>query len=131
MFEAFKTAHPDEYKNARMILLAFHYETLTARSTQFPIYWDEERFVHIYGRHYVDYFVNLSTYKGTHFQYSYKDIRRLVCLVLESLKDPIESALSDGKPFNQYGDQGYYFNGNYYTLRIAENGRLMTFFPMA
>lgn len=131
VFEAFKTAHPEEYKNARMILLAFHDETLTARSTQFPIYWDEERFVHIYGRHYVDYFINFSTYKGTHFQYSYKDIRRLVCLVLESLKEPIESALSVGKPFNQYGDQGYYFNGNYYTLRIAENGRLMTFFPMA
>jgi hypothetical protein len=131
VFQKFKTDHAKEYRNARMILLGFHDETLTENSSQYPIYWDEERFVHIYARHYVDYFINFSTYKGTHFQYSYKDIRRLVCLILNNLKEQIEAALSVGRRFDKYGDQGYYFNGNYYTLRIEETGRLMTFFPMA
>jgi hypothetical protein len=131
VFESFKAAYPEEYVVARTTLIGFHDETLTPNSSQYPIYWDEERFVHIYGRHYVDYFVNFSTYKGTRFQYTYKDIRRVICLVLESLKEPIEAALSSGKRFDKYGDQGYYFNGNYYTLRIDETGRLMTFFPMA
>ncbi|MEJ7780844.1 MAG: hypothetical protein WKF68_14780 [Daejeonella sp.] len=113
-----------------MVLLSFKDETLTEHVTQYPIYWDEERFIHIYGRHYVDYFINFSTYKGTHFQYSYKDIRRLVCLILKSLQNEIESSLSNEWQYDKYGDQGYYFNGNYYTLRI-DNGRLMTFFPMS
>ncbi len=131
VFENFKLAHPKEYINARTTLIGFSDETLTSNSPLYPIYWDEERFTHIYGRHYVDYFINFSTYKGTHFQYTYKDIRRLICLILDSLKEPIEAALSAGKRFDKYGDQGYYFNGNYYTLRIEESGRLMTFFPMA
>ncbi|MBS1501363.1 MAG: hypothetical protein JST32_04835 [Bacteroidetes bacterium] len=131
VFQTFKFTYPEEYLTARTMLIGFHDETLTSTSSQYPIYWDEERFIHIYGRHYVDYFVNFSTYKGTHFQYTYKDIRRLICLVLDSLKEPIEAALSTGRRFDKYGDQGYYFNGNYYTLRIDETGRLMTFFPMA
>ncbi|WGQ11865.1 hypothetical protein QG516_09450 [Pedobacter gandavensis] len=130
VWENFIKQHPEEYLITRRNLIPFANETLTNHITQFPIYWDEERFIHIYGRHYVDFFINFSTYKGTHFQYGYKDIRRLACLVLESLKQPIEQSLANGKGFNKYGDQGYYFNGNYYTLRISSAGRLMTFFPM-
>ncbi|TCC91932.1 hypothetical protein EZ428_09295 [Pedobacter frigiditerrae] len=130
VFEKFKINHPSEYRNTRMMLMSFREETLTNTWPQYPIYWDEERFIHIYGRHYVDYFINFSTYNGTHFQYTYKDIRRLICLVLDSLREDIESSLSNGKRYDKYGDQGYYFNGDYYTLRIDETGRLMTFFPM-
>jgi hypothetical protein len=130
-FDIFKKDFPDAYRDTRRAFILFQTETLSEHTTQYPIYWDEERFVHIYGRHYVDYFINMSTYKGTHFQYNYKDIRRVICLVLDSLKDDIELALSSGKKYNKYGDQGYYFNGNYYTLRIEETGRLMTFFPMS
>lgn len=131
VFEKFKNDYPSEYSNTRMTLRSFREETLTDKWPKYPIYWDEDRFVHIYGRHYVNYFIIFSTYKGTHFQYTYKDIRRVICLVLDSLREEIEDALSKGKGFNKYGDQGYYFNGDYYTLRIEESGRLMTFFPMA
>ncbi|WP_316818448.1 hypothetical protein [Pedobacter nyackensis] len=130
-FEKFKLDFPDAYRQTRGAFLAFTNETLSEHKTQHPVYWDEERFVHIYGRHYVDHFINMSTYNGTHFQYSFKDIRRLLCMVLESLQGEIEAALSSGKNYNKYGDQGYYFNGNYYTLKIDANGRLMTFFPMS
>ena len=79
----------------------------------------------------MDYFIHFSTYKGTHFSYTDKDIRRVICGVLDSLRVEIQAALSSGKRYDKYGDQGYYFNGDYYTLRIEETGRLMTFFPMA
>ena len=131
IFEKFKQDHPLEYKNVRLMIRGFREETLTNSWPKYPIYWDEDRFIHIYGRHYVDYFINFSTYNGTHFQYSYKDIRRLICLILDSLREQIELSLSNGKRFDKYGDQGYYFNGDYFTLRIDETGRLMTFFPMA
>lgn len=130
-FEKFKVDFPDAYRQTRGAFLQFTDETLSEHQTQHPVYWDEERFVHIYGRHYVDHFINMSTYNGTHFQYSFKDVRRLLCMVLESLQKEIEIALSGGKNYNKYGDQGYYFNGNYYTLKIDANGRLMTFFPMS
>ncbi|MGM9478410.1 hypothetical protein ACS5PU_18435 [Pedobacter sp. GSP4] len=130
-FEQFKLDFPDAYRQTRAAFLKFTDETLSENETQHPVYWDEERFVHIYGRHYVDHFINMSTYKGTHFQYSFKDIRRLLCLVLKSLEDEIEAALSSGRNYNKYGDQGYYFDGNYYTLKIDADGRLMTFFPMS
>jgi len=131
VFEKFKKEHPTEYKQVQLTFKSFREETLTNDWPEYPIFWDEERFIHIYGRHYVDYFIHFSTYKGTHFSYTDKDIRRVICGVLDSLRVEIEAALSSGKRYDKYGDQGYYFNGDYYTLRIEETGRLMTFFPMA
>lgn len=129
-FKSFKKDFPEAHRICRGTLLTFEAETLLDQKS-FPIYWDEERFIHIYGRHYVAYFTHLSTYQGTQFQYTYKDIRRLLCLVLESLREDIEINLTAGKKYNRYGDMGYYFNGDYFTLKIEESGRVMTFHPMS
>jgi len=129
-FNSFKHAHPERYRELLGAILTFNTETLYFSNTNFPIYWDFERFIHIYIRHYHNFIIDDSTYKGTKFQYNYKDIRSIACLIIESLNKEINAVLSSGKPYNKYGDQGYYFNGNYYTLRIESDGRLMAFHPL-
>lgn len=129
-FDAFKKSHPERYRELWGVVLVFDTETLYYYNTEFPVYWDFERFIHIYIRHYHNFIIDDSTYKGTKFQYNYKDIRRIACLIIEKLNDDISVSLSSGKSYNKYGDQGYYFNGNYYTLRIDSSGRLMAFHPL-
>lgn len=128
--EKFRNEYPDKYRELYGVTLTFETETLSEYKTENPIYWDFERFIHIYLRHYKNFFIESSTYRGTHFQYSYHDIRRLVRLIIESLKEDIEFALNHGNPYAKYGDQGYYFNGNFFNLRIDKDGRIMQFHPL-
>jgi hypothetical protein len=128
--EKFREAHPEKYKELYGVVLSFDTEPLSNYKTAFPIYWDFERFIHIYLRHYSNFFIEQSTARGTHFQYSYKDIRRVACLIIENLKEEIETDLPKGKGYSKYGDKGYYFNGNFYTIRIDKQGRLMQFHPL-
>jgi len=128
--EKFREANPEKYKELYGVVLTFETETISEYKTEFPIYWDFERFIHIYLRHYANFFIEQSTARGTHFQYSYKDIRRIACLIIENLKEEIEADLSKGNGYSKYGDKGYYFNGNFYTIRIDKQGRLMQFHPI-
>ncbi|MCK4813098.1 MAG: hypothetical protein KAT14_04095 [Candidatus Marinimicrobia bacterium] len=128
--EQFKETYPDKYKELCFVTLTFQTETLTNYKTDHPVYWDFERFIHIYLRHYKNFFIEQSTARGTLFQYTYKDVRRLACLIIENLKEEIETELKKGNGYFKYDDMGYYFNGNYYTIRIDNGGRLMQFHPL-
>lgn len=106
----------------------FETETLLYLGPQACIYWDFERFIHIFLRHNPDFFVSASSKgQGTHFQYSFQDIHRVAKIILDQLKDAINSKLSFGKPFVI---NGHYYNGNHYQVRIDPNGRLMQFHPL-
>ncbi len=129
-FEIFRKAYPEKFKELKGVTLMFETETLSNYKTTNPVYWDFERFIHIYLRHYKEFFIEQSTARGTHFQYSYEDIKRLVCLIIKNLNEEIELALSSGKGYSKYDDQGYYFNGNFYAIRIDKTGRLMQFHPL-
>lgn len=106
----------------------FETETLAYLGPKACIYWDFERFIHIFLRHNPDFFVPAST-KGqsSHFQYSFRDIFRVVKIVIGQLSDKINLALNAGKPFVI---NGHYYNGNHYQLRIEADGRLMQFHPL-
>lgn len=120
-------SYPEEFVEMYNALMHFKTDTLTAYKTDYPIYLDFERFAHIYLKHYDKFFIPASTLRGTHFQYKYKDIRRLLTNIIEKLRGEIEVSLSSGKEYRKYSDQGYYFNGNYYTLRISPEGRVLQF----
>jgi hypothetical protein len=120
-------SNPTLFVDMYNAVMHFKTDTLTAYKTDYPIYLDFERYAHIYLKHYDKFFIPASTLKGTPFQYSYKDIRRLLTLIIENLRDKIEETLSEGKEYRKYSDQGYYFNGNYYTLRISPEGRVLQF----
>ena len=50
-------------------------------------------------------------------------------IAIRKLSDKINDRLSDGKDFRVYGDKALYFNGNYYSLRIENTGRIDSFYP--
>jgi hypothetical protein len=120
-------SNPENFVEMYNAIMHFRTDTLTNYKTAYPVYLDFERFAHIYLKHYDKFFIPASTLRGTHFQYSYKDVRRVITLIIEELKDEIEESLSKGKEYRKYGNQGYYFNGNYYTLWIDADGRLLQF----
>ncbi len=105
----------------------FEDETLAVLSKQISVYWNWERYIHIYSRHYPDLNIPNSTKgSGTPFQYKLKDIRQMVKIILDDLRDEIIAGLSHG---NDYEKKAYYYNGNHYSIQIAPDGRLMAFHP--
>ena len=128
--DKFRELYPNNYKELNVVLTNFETETLSQYKTQYPIYWDYERFIHIYLGHYKNFFIKQSEPNKTPFQYSYRDIRRLACLIIEQLRSDIETRLSQGKSYGKWGDKGFYFNGNYYQIRIDSTGKLMQFHPL-
>ena len=66
----------------------------------------------------------------TKFQYTQKDIRRILKIAIENLKDKINEKLKEGKEFRIWGDRSIYFNGNHYSLHILKDGRVAAFHPM-
>ncbi len=106
----------------------FETETLEYLDPIAVIYWNFERFIHIFLRHNPNFFVAASTKgQGTSFQYSQKDITRLIKIVVQQEKEKIIDRLKQGK---EYAGIGIYYNGNHYQLRIAANGLLLQFHPM-
>jgi len=125
-----KTENEAAWMELMKLVYGFEAETLTLWGWTQHVYWDFERFIHIYLRHYKKFLINESSKgQGTGFQYSLKDIRRIINIVLDANKDAIESRLKAGKGFHLQNDKGYYFNGNYYSLKIDPDGRLMQFHP--
>ncbi|MBS1511020.1 MAG: hypothetical protein JST86_09275 [Bacteroidetes bacterium] len=106
----------------------FETETLAYLGPKACIYWDFERFIHIFLRHYPDFFVPASTKgQGKHFQYYFQDIQRVAKIILNQLKDKINGKLESG---NQFTINGHYYNGNHYQVRIDPDGKLMQFHPL-
>lgn len=106
----------------------FETETLAYLGPKACIYWDFERFIHIFFRHNPYFFIKVSTKgQGTNFQYNFQDIIRVAKIVLQQLRDDINSKLYLGKSFSV---NGHYYNGNHYQLRIDPDGRLMQFHPL-
>jgi len=110
--------------------LASRFEEERLLMCHFPVWWDFERFLHIYLRHVQETQVGERFAKKTQFQYSFKDIRKLIEIVLEKIQDEIEEHFikSPTKDFKRQGSRSVYYNGDFYTVHIATNGRLMTFY---
>lgn len=95
-----------------------------------PIYWDYEGFLHIYLRHCDELAIEGHFENKTKFQYTQKDIKRILKIAIEELKPKINEKLKEGKDFRIYGDRSLYFNGNHYSLHILADGRVAAFHPM-
>ncbi|TDO23726.1 hypothetical protein [Pedobacter duraquae] len=125
-----KVYNEPAWRELMKLIYGFESEVLTLWGWRHQIYWDFERFIHIYLRHYKDFLINGSSKgQGTGFQYTLKDIRRIINIVLEQNHQAIEERLDQGKGFHIQNDKGHYYNGNYYSLRINPDGKLMQFHP--
>lgn len=96
-----------------------------------PIWWDIERFLHIYIRHIAELQPDGNFKNKTVFQYKFEDIRKLVCAVIDSVSKDIDDEFkaNPAKSFKRQGKRAVYYNGNYYKVEIEPSGRLVTFHP--
>ena len=98
---------------------------------EIPIWVDFERFLHIYIRHVEEVQVGERFSDKTVFQYHFKDILRLIKLVIASVYEEIKAHFS-AKPtqnFRRMGRRSVYYDGNYYRVEIEPSGKLITFHP--
>jgi hypothetical protein len=96
-----------------------------------PIWWDFERFLHIYIRHVKETKVGERFTEKTIFQYKFRDIKRIVKTVIERVYDEIIQHFKEKplKNFRRMGTRSIYYDGTYYRIEIEPNGRLITFHP--
>lgn len=96
------------------------------------LYMDLDSFIHIYLRH-VEELKNNQIYgERTKFQLREEDVMIVIDHVLHDLNDDYQH-FKDEHPdweFRRYSNQAYYYNGDYYAIRIEPNGRLETFYKL-
>ncbi|MGV0752387.1 hypothetical protein [Empedobacter brevis] len=129
-FEQIKEEFPEIFSELQKSRIQFSTESLEYHEMVTPIYWDYEGFLHIYLRHCDDLAIEGHFENKTKFQYTQKDIRRILKITIEELKNRINEKLKEGKDFRIFGDKSLYFNGNHYSLHILANGRVAAFHPM-
>lgn len=95
------------------------------------IWWNIERFLHIFIRHFGDLQPDGIFKNKTVFQYKYEDIRCVICNVIESVEKEIEEwfRCNPNKTFKRFGSQAIHYNGNYYRVDVEPSGKLLAFHP--
>lgn len=114
-----------------IILFSIDFEDEVILPYELPIWWDFERFLHIYMRHVKETKVGERFEDKTIFQYKLQDIRRLVSRVLDTIYKEILQHFNDNPTatFKRIGKRSVYYDGNYYRVEIEPSGRLITFHP--
>ena len=122
----------DDFENLRKVCGDFETETLIEWFV--PIYWDLERFLHIYVKHVLETkFGDGQFKKRTFFQYQYRDIRILLQQVLkqeeQSIKDHFLKISMNliTRDYHRFGTKAILYNNDRYKLHINSNGRILSF----
>jgi hypothetical protein len=94
------------------------------------IYWELAGYLHIALRHVREMQVGL--FKGkTPFPYGATDLEILVERVLAQVAEEIRTHYEKARPrsaFSRHGKMSIYFNGDFFSLKIDEGGRLVSFY---
>jgi hypothetical protein len=111
--------------------LCFYFENELLLPYELPIWWDFERFLHIFIRHVKETKVGERFDEKTIFQYKFDEIQKIVEAVLESVYKDIYLHFKERpkENFRRMGSRSIYYDGNYYRVEIEPNGRLLTFHP--
>jgi hypothetical protein len=114
----------------RIIVIAAQFEDDVILPYEFPIWWNFERFLHIYIRHVKETKVGERFAEKTIFQYKFKDVRRIIDAVLTSIYPEVEEHFRKTTDiFRRMGKRAVYYDGIYYRVEIESNGLLRTFHP--
>lgn len=96
------------------------------------LYMDLDSFIHIYLRHVEELKNNQIYEERTKFQLREEDVMIVIEHVLYELNDDYQH-FKDEHPnweYRKYSNQAYYYNGDYYAIRIDANGQLTTFYKL-
>lgn len=113
----------------KIMEIAKTFEPERLNNGKFPVWWDFERFVHIFMRHVRETHIGDRFEEKTLFQYKFEDITRLVEKVISIIDDEIfeHFTINPTKEFKKIGQASIYYNGDYYEIQVAPDGRLMRF----
>ena len=98
---------------------------------KFPIWWNLERFLHIYLRHVKETNVGERFVGKSLFKYSFKNVRRIVSAVIKQEYEEIEKHFATGTKsnFKRQGKRAVYYDGVYYRFEIDYTGLIVVFHP--
>lgn len=94
-----------------------------------PIYLDIDGYLHIYMRHAEEMKVNAHFEHKDNFQWKEADILTVMKHVIAQVNAEVQ-AYFEANPqgrYSRYGNQSLYFEGDYYTFHIENDGRISTF----
>jgi len=96
------------------------------------LYLDLDGFMHIYLRHVEELSTSGLYPERTKFQLEEKNVEIAIDHVMHALNDEYQIFRENypDRPFRKYSDQAYYYNGDYYVLRVEPDGRLIQFFKI-
>lgn len=96
------------------------------------IYLDLDSYLHIFMRHVEEMQVNEHFAHKDNFQWNLDDVMTVIQHVIEKVNPEFQEYVENnkGKQFKKYGDQAVYFEGDYYAVYIAANGRLESLFKI-
>ncbi|MFY9311393.1 MAG: hypothetical protein WAQ28_20270 [Bacteroidia bacterium] len=111
--------------------ILFRFEDEVLVPFKFSIWWDSERFLHIYLRHVNETQLGERFEGKSVFQYKFKEIKRLISIVIERAYDEIVQHFQEkpDKMFVRMGDRAINYDGNFYRVEIEPSGRLREFHP--
>jgi len=97
---------------------------------EFPVWWDFERFLHIYCRHVKETKVGERFDEKTIFSYKYNDIQRVIKNVVENVyPEMFEHFKKSDSNFRRMGSRSVYYDGVYYRIEISKTGKIISFHP--
>jgi hypothetical protein len=97
-----------------------------------PIYIDLDGYLHIFMRHVEEMKVNEHFAHKDNFQWNLDDVMTVIQHVVENVNPEFQDYVENnkGNQFKKYGDESIYFEGDYYAVYIAANGRLKSLFKI-
>ncbi len=96
------------------------------------IYLDLDGYLHIFMRHVEEMKVNEHFAHKDNFQWNLDDVMTVIQHVVEYVNPEFQDYVENnkGNQFKKYGDESIYFEGDYYAVYIAANGRLESLFKI-
>lgn len=109
-------------------LLKFRQKRLNVLG-RYPIYMDEDSYLHILTRHVEDYKFNNHFEEKDNFQWEEEDVMVVIEKVIEEIDEDYQVFRSQRPTtqYSRYNDKSVYFEGDYYTFHIEPSGRIATF----
>lgn len=127
--EKLKISHPDILNHIIDSVLLFSQKRYNACSPHL-LYLDLNGFLHIYLRHVIEFQFSKQFEGKDKFQLKEDDIKIVMNHVLNDINDDYQAykAKNPNNRYSKYGAQSYYYNGDYYTIQVNEDGSIGTFY---
>lgn len=128
----FYEKHPDKAELIIKKVLGYRQHRYNAVGHHL-LYLDLDGFMHIYLRHVEELSTSGLYPERTKFQLEEKEVEIAIDHVMHAMNDEYQAfrEKNPDRPFRKYSDQAFYYNGDYYVLRVEPDGRLTQFFKMA